>query len=187
SGVHAAVAHLIALGHRRIAYVAGPERYLHARARRAAWCGALAAAGLPAGTWRASDFSAASGATATRDLLAEPEPPTAIVYANDVMAIAGIAIAAECGVSVPERLSVIGFDDIPLAAHVRPALTTVRADPGAWGQAAARTLLTLVETGEVGDVSLDPAVLVVRQSSGPTSTPRRTAVDRRTGLKGQPL
>jgi DNA-binding LacI/PurR family transcriptional regulator len=160
------VEHLVGLGHRRIAHVAGPPAFVHATAREQAFVAALGRAGLEPVAIEVSDFTAAGGTAATRKLLALPEPPTAIVYANDRMAIAGIGAAHEAGVDVPGRLSVAGFDDSELAEFVHPALTTVRADPFAFGEAAARTLNQLVdEGGEVADVELPPARLVVRRST----------------------
>jgi DNA-binding LacI/PurR family transcriptional regulator len=173
-GIAAAVAHLIDMGHERIAHVAGPGHFLHGGARRGAWESALAAAGLAAGPCIVSDFSAAGGAQATRQLLDAHAPPTAIVYANDVMAIAGLAVARERGIDVPGQLSVTGFDDTELAAHVSPALTSVRTDPFGWGQAAARTLLDLVQGNSSADVEMPPAQLVIRASTVPPHRPRRT-------------
>jgi DNA-binding LacI/PurR family transcriptional regulator len=114
-----------------------------------------------------SDFSALGGALATRELLSLTPRPTAIVYANDAMAIAGLAVANELGVRVPEELSVVGYDDIALSPHVHPPLTTLFVDALAWGAQAARTLLTFIEHHAAEDVLLPPATLVVRGSTGP--------------------
>lgn len=170
-GIAAAVAHLVALGHRRIAHVAGPAEFLHGTRRRAAWLKALTSAGLPAGPVVVGDFTASGGAAATRTLLDAPQPPTAIVYASDLMAIAGLAVAQERGLSVPGDLSITGFDDIELAAHVHPPLTTVRADPFGWGQDAARALLDLVAGHEVSDFQRPAPSVLHRQSTGPITTP----------------
>lgn len=165
--VRDAVRHLVELGHRDIAHVAGPHDLVHGRSRRDAFDAALAEAGLPAGPVVESDFSAESGGRATATLLDLEQRPTAIVYANDLMAMAGLAVAHERGLEVPRDLSVTGFDDTELAAHLRPALTTVRTDVVAWGRAAAACLLDLVD----GDLAADPpapeARLVVRRSTGP--------------------
>lgn len=171
SGIAAAVAHLVALGHERIAHVAGPDHFLHSVARREAWAQAMAAAGLPAGRCVRSDFSASGGARATHELLDGDEVPTAIVYGNDLMAIAGLAVAAERGVEVPARLSVTGFDDTELAGYLSPALTSVRTDPLGWGRTAAGSLLHLVDGDAPGDVDLPPAQLVVRASTAPPPHP----------------
>lgn len=181
-GVAQAVRHLVSLGHRHIAHVAGPAEFLHGSGRQAAWSEALAAADVVRGPIVASDFSAAGGAAATRALLAEPDPPTAIVYANDLMTLAGATVAHDMGFDVPARLSVTGFDDSELAAHVHPPLTTVRTDVLTWGRTAAEVLLALVEGEGAGDVQLPDSSLIVRSSTGPvpTTSRRRRTPDRPT-------
>jgi DNA-binding LacI/PurR family transcriptional regulator len=174
-GVEAAVEHLVGLGHRRIAHVAGPQAMVHACSRREAWAGALAAAGLPDDLWVEADFSAGSGAAATRQLLALAEPPTAIVYANDLMAMSGMSVAVGRGVDVPGSLSVTGYDDMELAAHLQPSLTTVSTDVTAWGRGAASRLLELIDRAPLTPVDLPPARLVVRSSTGPAPRPARPA------------
>jgi DNA-binding LacI/PurR family transcriptional regulator len=171
-GIAAAVRHLAELGHRRIAHVAGPAHFLHGARRARAFLDTLADLGLPAGPVVESDFSAAGGAAATRTLLAEP--PTAIVYSNDLMAIAGLSVAVECGLSVPAQLSVTGFDNTDLAGYVSPALTSVRTDPYLWGRKAAEALLDLIEGGTVDDVPVPAAQLVTRASTAPPPPEVRT-------------
>ena len=166
-GIRAAVEHLAALGHTRIAHVAGPSVLLHGVSRRRAWEDAMAAAGLDARVCVEADFSAASGAAATRNLLDLAERPTAVVYANDLMAVAGMSVASERGLRLPDDLSVTGFDDTTLAAHVHPALTTVTADALEWGRTAARLLLKRVDGHRPDDVELPPGRLVVRKSTAP--------------------
>lgn len=171
-GIVEVVEHLVGLGHRRIAHVTGPPGFVHATARELAFVAGLRREGLEPAAIEVSDFTAAGGTAATRRLLALPEPPTAIVYANDRMAIAGIGAAHEAGLSVPDDLSVAGFDDSELAEFVHPALTTVRADPFAFGEAAARTLNQLIDgDGQVADVELPPARLVVRRSTAAPAVP----------------
>ena len=166
-GITAAVEHLLALGHTRIAHVAGPSDMVHGRSRREAWAAALARAGLAEGPCVPSDFSAEAGAAATRALLDLDVPPTAIVYANDLMAIAGLSVAAARGIVVPEQLSITGYEDTELAAHVQPPLTTVSSDVIGWGRAAARRLLELVDQRPPTAIDLAPPTLVVRGSTGP--------------------
>ncbi|HET9381560.1 MAG TPA: LacI family DNA-binding transcriptional regulator [Streptomyces sp.] len=165
--VREAVRHLVELGHRDIAYVAGPDEYVHARRRRQAWSDSLAEAGLPEGTLLPGGFTAEGGARATRRLLERPTPPTAIVYGNDLSATAGTAVAQDAGLRLPQDLSVVGFDDVPLASYTNPPLTTCRANPVSWGRASARALVELIETGTTADMELEPAALVVRGSTGP--------------------
>jgi LacI family repressor for deo operon, udp, cdd, tsx, nupC, and nupG len=169
-GIAAAVEHLVGLGHRHIAHVAGPDEFVHGVSRREAWAGALSAAGLPEGPCVVSDFSAQGGADATKALLDRLDPPTAIVYANDLMAIAGMAAAAARGLDVPGDLSITGFDDTEVTAHLQPALTTVRTDAYAWGQAAAVQLMAVIDGRETNNVGLSPPHLVIRASTAPPRT-----------------
>ena len=168
-GVCQAVRHLIALGHRRIAHVGGASSYVHSAARRRAWEDEMRAHGLEPRLFVEGDFTGEGGARATRRLLAQGPRPTAIVYANDLMAISGMSAAIDAGLTLPDQLSVVGFDDIPLAAYVRPALTTVRQDAADWGRAAARSLVALVEGEPLPAVALNPMTFVERSS---TSVPR---------------
>jgi DNA-binding LacI/PurR family transcriptional regulator len=170
-GVRDAVRYLAALGHKRIGYVHGTPGYVHTESRHAAWRIALRDAGLRPGPVEAGDFTGPGGAKATRRLLKLPDPPTAIVYANDIMAISGIGAAHQLGVRVPEDLSVVGFDDVPLAAHVSPPLTTVRQEVVPWGRAAADVLVAVVEKVVLPQPVLDAPRLVVRKS---TDNPRPT-------------
>lgn len=168
-GIVAAVEHLLALGHTRIGHVAGPASMVHGQSRRRAWAETLRTAGLPEGPCVEADFSAEDGAAATRQLLDLPEPPTAIVYANDVMAIAGLAVAAARGIDVPGQLSVVGYEDTELGAHLQPPLTTVSTDVIGWGRAAAKRLLELVDQAPPTDSPLESPQLVVRGSTGPAT------------------
>ncbi|GAA0455361.1 LacI family transcriptional regulator [Paractinoplanes deccanensis] len=168
-GIVAAVRHLQELGHRRIAHVGGPAHFLHAAIRKDAW-----ERTTEDGPYVEADFSAAGGAQATRALLESGQRPTAIVYANDLMAIAGMAVAQEYGIAVPAQLSVTGFDNTELAGYVSPPLTTVRTDPYLWGREAAQALLDLIEGGDRhGDIPVPPAQLVVRGSTAPTGGTER--------------
>jgi DNA-binding LacI/PurR family transcriptional regulator len=163
-GVAAAVHHLAELGHTRIAHVAGRADLLHGAHRRAAWSEAMTELGLGTDLVVVADFTAAAGARATHGLLRGDEPPTAIVYANDAMAIAGLTVAHELGFAPPRDLSLVGYEDSELAAHVYPSLTSVRSDPVSWGRTATRALLDAIE-GRTADVELEPARLIVREST----------------------
>jgi DNA-binding LacI/PurR family transcriptional regulator len=166
-GIRAAVDHLISLGHTRIAHVSGPLHLVHGRSRRGAWSDALSDAGLPEGTCVEADFSAESGARAMGTLLDLDERPTAVVFANDLMAMAGLSLALSRGVSVPGDLSITGFDDIEISAHLQPSLTSVHTDVVAWGRAAATRLLELIDDVEdPTPADLPEARLVVRSSTG---------------------
>src|SRR5664280_1632063 len=170
-GIVAAVEHLVALGHQRIAHVSGPSELVHSVSRRTAWMRAVSDAGLPPGPCITADFSAQGGADATTALLGLNEPPTAIVYANDLMAIAGMSTAISLGVEVPGQLSVTGFDDAPLSAYIQPALTTVRTDVVGWGRAAAEQLLSVVDREAVREIDLPAPEFVIRASTAPPCQP----------------
>ena len=166
-GIREIVRHLVGLGHTRIAHVAGPAQMVHGRSRRQAWSEGLAASGLPEGPCIEADFSAESGAAAMRQLLDLQPRPTAVVFANDLMAMAGLSLAIASGVSVPSDISITGFDDIELAAHLQPPLTTVNTDVVAWGRAAANALLELIDHQPLAPHHLPDSRLVLRSSTGP--------------------
>lgn len=166
AGIDALVEHLLGLGHRRIAHVSGDERMLHGLLRRERFERAVRSAGLDP-LVVPTDFSPEQGAEATKTLLDAAEPPTAIVYGNDPMAIAGMSVAHERGLRLPHDLSITGLDGSQIGTYVYPMLTTLDNDPAGWGIAAATALLRLVEDGEPADVALPPARLVVRASTAP--------------------
>ncbi|HET6302737.1 LacI family DNA-binding transcriptional regulator [Microbacterium sp.] len=170
AGIRHAVEHLADLGHREIAHVAGPETMLHATRRARAFVEAARAHGMRARVVT-TDFSAAEGAAATRALLEGDDPPTAIVYSNDHMAVAGLGIAQRLGLTVPRDLSITGFDDTDLGHHLHPALTSVATDARAWGAVAARTLLDALAGAPPTHLDLDEPTLVIRESTG--AAPRR--------------
>ncbi|MFE6894604.1 LacI family DNA-binding transcriptional regulator [Streptomyces sp. NPDC057694] len=166
AGVREVAAHLRELGHRRIAYVAGPAELQHTRLRLTAFEEAL---GFAPSAVLHTDFSEAAAVAATQELLARAERPTALVYANDSMAVCGIGTAQRAGLRVPEDLSVVGYDNLPLGRWLHPRLTTVDQQVQRVGAAAARALLA--RCGEdVPDAPLDGRPgLVVRESTGPAT------------------
>ncbi|WHT19890.1 LacI family DNA-binding transcriptional regulator [Crossiella sp. CA-258035] len=121
-----AARHLVELGHRRIGFVCGPARSLPSRLKRAGWSAALEEAGLPADPALVAHapYGAAGGAAAMAGLLDGPRP-TAVICSSDHMALGALREAHRRGLSVPRELSIVGFDDIPLAAYCSPALTTL--------------------------------------------------------------
>lgn len=169
-GIRAAVAHLADLGHRRIAHVGGPGRMLHGSRRRNSFEDAMRELGLAYNIVVETDFSAADGARATMELLARTDRPTAIVYSNDPMAIAGLGVAQRAGLDVPGDLSITGFDGSDVGAYLHPSLTTVTTTAHQWGAAAASVLLRSIDGEHVADVDLEPARLVIRDSSAPPRT-----------------
>lgn len=171
AGSRLATEHLLELGHTRVQHLAGPERYLEAAARRAGFADAMARAGLSAGETLAGDWSAASGFAAATRL---HPATTAVVAANDQMAIGLLAALADAGRRVPEEVSVVGFDDVPEAAFVRPALTTVHQDFALVGRRAVEVLLAQLDpdadTGADAAVAVIPPRLVVRASTAPPAS-----------------
>jgi len=161
-GAALAARHLVELGHRRIAHLAGPADWLESAARDAGVDRALAAAGLePLARWR-GDWSAASGAAAAPAVaraFASQNAPTAIIAANDQMALGLIGGLRAAGLDVPRQLSVTGFDDNADAAFYSPPLTTVRLDLAGEARRAIATAL-----GEA-DPPLPAAPLLVRRDS----------------------
>lgn len=172
SGIRAAVDHLVGHGHRRVAYVSGPEDRVHTVHRRRVFEDALAAHGLTPSHSLVSDFTAAGAVAAIGALLADRNRPTAVLFANDSMAVAGLSAARRLGVDVPGELSVIGHDDLPLGELVYPQLTTVRQDLVGLGRAAALVLLASLGEVDAEPVDVRPPELVVRESTGPA--PDRT-------------
>jgi LacI family transcriptional regulator len=168
-----AVAHLYALGHRRIATITGPLDLWPAAERLAGYRTELARRRLRRRPEYevAGDFFAASGAAGMRRLLDLPSPPTAVFVAGDAMAIAAMQAATDTGRTVPGDVAVVGFDDIDAAAMVRPGLTTIAQDYRRFGTTAAAVLAELAAaptTDEPRSVLL-PTRLVVRESSGGTA------------------
>ncbi|MEU8530166.1 MULTISPECIES: LacI family DNA-binding transcriptional regulator [Streptomyces] len=163
------VDYLAALGHRRIAHLAGLPAFQHTQRRIRAVRDSARRLGLTAVSLP-TDFSDAEGAAATRTLLARPERPTAIIYDSDVMAVAGLGVAAEMGVSVPGELSVVSFDDSALARIVHPSLTALSRDTFALGEQVATALLAVVDDqAATGDTKNPTPRLTVRESTAPPS------------------
>lgn len=165
-GVAETVRHLLSLGHRRVAMVAGPRDLVHGARRADALRAVLAEAGLEPAAVIETDFTPLAAANATAELLVAGSRPTAIVYGNDVAAAAGISVIRGLGLDVPGDVAVCGFDDAEIARWTVPSLTTVTTDPARWGAAAATTLLDLLAGEHVEDRDLEPARLVVRDSTG---------------------
>ena len=161
------IGHLADLGHRHIGRVTGLPRYWHTQARTAALADAAAEAGIEI-TVAEADYSGPAGARATRELLSlRPAPPTAILYDNDVMAVAGQGEAQRLGVEVPGGLSIVAWDDSALCELVHPALTALRHDVASVGAEAARRLSNLA-AGTSAEGFAEPApTLIPRASTAP--------------------
>ena len=153
------LAYLAALGHRRIARVAGPAHFVHTRERGEAFTAAAAELGLDGVPCVYTDYSGEDGARATRRLLSGSSRPTAIVYDNDVMAVAALSVTQEMGVPVPGELSLVAWDDSELCRLVHPALTAVSRRVMEYGERAAAALLSLIDGTTVPDLQLQPPAL----------------------------
>ena len=178
AGGLAATRHLIDLGHRRVGVITGPEDMLCSLARLDGFRSALGMAGITAdpALVRYGDFHVASGRTHALDLLRTPDRPTAIFAGSDLQALGVLEAARLLGLQVPEDLSVVGYDDIPLAQWSSPALTTVNQPLVQMAEEAAQMLLRL-RGSERSDAQPDTRIefgtrLVVRDS---TTTPKNAA------------
>jgi len=168
-GVRLALAHLHALGHRRIGHIAGSLRTLPGRARLDAFVDESARLGLdlPDAYIRPGDFSSASGYREEVALLALAEPPTAIVAGSDLMALAALQAIWDSGRRPGADVAVVGFDDIEAAALAHPPLTTIRQAREDIGTAAAELAVGLLaEDGRAERDEILPVELVVRGSTG---------------------
>lgn len=170
SGGLAATEHLLALGHRRIALIAGPPRLLCSRARFDGYRAALEGAGLTVDDRLVvpGDFHPESGFTGCDTLLDLPEPPTAVFAASDQMALGAIEALRRRGLRVPEDMSVVGFDDLPEVRWSAPPLTTVRQPLADMGKLAVHTVLRLARDEPPDSTRVELGTdLVVRSSTAP--------------------
>ncbi|HYM79807.1 MAG TPA: LacI family DNA-binding transcriptional regulator [Candidatus Limnocylindria bacterium] len=175
-GAATVVRHLLALGHRRIATVVGPERNVDARQRLGGYRASLENAGIPLDPdlELTGDFTEFSGYAAARALLQLVPRPTAVFVGNDKMAVGVMGAVSDAGLKVPDDLAVVGFDDIEMARYLTPPLTTVHVDAFRLGECAVEKLLRLTRDGQ-GPVRHEvmPATLVVRGSCGASSADAR--------------
>ncbi|HEY5895609.1 MAG TPA: LacI family DNA-binding transcriptional regulator [Chthoniobacterales bacterium] len=169
-GVRLATQHLIDLGHKQIAYIAGPRGWLASRDRRQAWTQTMRSAGLEPGPCEEGDWSAESGYEAAIRLLDSSSSRfTAIMVANDHMALGALRALHAKGLHVPGQLSVVGFDDLPESQFFQPPLTTVHHDFAWQGERCVEMLFRAInrEAAEPTRQVQRPG-LVIRES---TATP----------------
>lgn len=165
--------YLRALGHRRIAHVSGPPEFEHT-ALRIDRVRAFADAGDDPDDRTESvptDYSAEAGAAATRRLLSAATRPTAIVFDNDVLAVAGLGVASEMGVRVPQDVSIVSFDDSAMIRLVRPAITSLTRDTVELGQRAAVLLREQIESDAPLPSRPGPELTLSVRESTARSTP----------------
>jgi DNA-binding LacI/PurR family transcriptional regulator len=167
-----AMRYLIRLGHRRIARISGPARLSHTRERNRAFAELATRANLDDADILSTDFTGEAGARATRALLTRPVPPTAIVYDNDIMAVAGLGVAAELGIQVPREVSILAWDDSPVCEITHPPLSAMKRDVPGLGAAAARLVLDVVNRTAQASASIEGPrpILLPRGSTGPAGT-----------------
>ncbi|TDT98398.1 LacI family transcriptional regulator [Streptomyces sp. 846.5] len=168
----AATRHLLELGHRRIGVISGPARMMCSRARTDGYRAALETAGIAydPGLVREGDFHHEAGHVAGLELLRLPDRPTAVFTGNDLQALGLYEAAREIGLRIPEDLSVVGFDDLPLARWVGPPLTTVRQPLTEMAEVATRMVLDLARGRRPSTLRVDLATSLVERSS--TMRPR---------------
>jgi DNA-binding LacI/PurR family transcriptional regulator len=168
-GIDEAVRHLAALGHRRIAYVGGPRTLRSAKRRLSGFTRSIKRClGVQPAAVLEGDFKLEGGRRAATDILAHPSRQTAVVVANDLMALGVMQECRSAGLIVPRDLSVVGFDDIALAALSDPALTTVSLSRQTLGRRAVEALIaTIGHPHRIGiEIPIETS-LVVRASTGP--------------------
>jgi DNA-binding LacI/PurR family transcriptional regulator len=159
-----AVRYLAALGHTRIGRVAGLDQLVHTTQRTAAFRGVTQELGLWAEVLE-TDYSAESGARATRRSLSAPDPPTAIIFDSDLLAVTGLGVAQHMGFSVPDDLSIVGWDDSLISQVVHPPLTAITRDIAAYGATATKHLLAAIEGRAIENVETRRGDLTPRGST----------------------
>ncbi len=172
------VRHLVECGHRRIAFITGPDDNFDARERLRGYRDSMARLLPAAKLWvLAGDFSEASGHAAGSAIAASAERPDAVFAANDMMALGCLFAFNQAGIAVPGKIALVGFDDIPLARYVYPPLTTMRVDIAELG---ARALSALLDAGgdtPKEDNSFMPKLMVRASSGAGTGSGRRVRSD----------
>jgi LacI family transcriptional regulator len=183
AGIDEAVRHLVSLGHRRIAHVAGASRIPSGVIRREAFLDSMARhlPGEPATAVFEGDFRLDGGRRAASEILSAGELPTAVVVANDMMALGAMQEFHAAGLQVPRDISVVGFDDIAFAVLAEPQLTTICLPRAELGRRAVEALMMTIEHPDQRGVEINiPTYLVTRGSTGP-APPRESKSSSRAG------
>ncbi|MFN5688675.1 LacI family DNA-binding transcriptional regulator, partial [Bradyrhizobium sp.] len=174
AGMRLAVDHLVALGHRRIGHVAGPQEISTGARRRAGFEASIADSGLSLGDApieAATAYTRAAGREAGLRLLGRKARPTAIVAANDLLALGVYDALAASGLTCPADVSVVGHNDMPFVDLVSPPLTTVRIAQREMGATAARLLLARIRSPDAANehVVLQPELIIRASTARPRS------------------
>jgi DNA-binding LacI/PurR family transcriptional regulator len=173
NGMRQAVDHVLGLGHKRVAFISGPLDLQSARTRRQAFLDGMRARGLKPDPKlvREGTHTAEGGQHAMTTILRNPKRPTAVVCSNDWTAIGALHALGAAGLRVPADVSLVGFDDIPLASYTNPPLTSVRVSPADVGSTAFDAVFRLIDGQRLeGDIYQVPTKIVIRDS---TAKPRR--------------
>ncbi len=162
---------LIAFGHCRIGLINAAPHYMFAHHREQGWRAALGAAGLPPGPLRHAEPSEEAGFTLMRALLAEREPPSAVLCATDRLAVGALHAASQAGLRVGHDISLIGYDDLPMASCTEPKLTTIEQPVARAGARMVEMLLALLGgAAPATQQDIWTARLIPRGSDGPAPT-----------------
>jgi len=176
SAGHELALHLLGLGHRRFGYLRGLAGHLSAEDRFEGFKRALARAGLDPSAYRAEqgNFTFRSGVDLAQALLTADDRPTALVCANDDMAVGALFSAHRIGLDIPGDVSIVGFDDTPISEIIWPPLTTIHHPIKTLGYTAARMLVERIKGGGNDPrTEIVPHRLVVRDTSGPAGPLRQ--------------
>jgi DNA-binding LacI/PurR family transcriptional regulator len=168
AGAGKIISYLATLGHRRILRISGPQDLLHTAARTEAIAAAAGAAGLTVNVL-AADYSGEAAAQLTRRSLSAGNRPTAVIYDNDLMAVAGLGVAAEMNVAVPTALSIVAWEDSPLCQVVRPTMTVLQRNVTEFGVRAVRLLFEQIDGRPPRSVQNVNSTLVIRESTAPAA------------------
>lgn len=171
AGAREATTHLIAQGHQRIAFITGPAHSITSKERCQGYLQALEQANLSNPLILPGDFRPESGYQAGKMLLAIKPRPTAVFACNDMMAIGVIKAVNEAGLSIPQDIALVGFDDIPIASYLRPSLTTVAIPMYQIGKVAMDVLCQALRGQTPPPITWLELKLIVRESSGQSSLP----------------
>ena len=165
-GAQMATQHLIAAGHRHIAFIGGPPGLMSVQERRIGFTRAMAEAKLPIAAEDVflQDYSRAFGNQAAQAIIALKRRPSAIFASSDYLAIGVLSALQQAGLSVPDDMSLVGFDDMPFAELVNPPLTTIRQPVPQMGRIAFQLLLALMNGEDAAPITRLPVELVQRKS-----------------------
>jgi DNA-binding LacI/PurR family transcriptional regulator len=170
-GARIATEHLLGLGHETVWHISGPSDWFESSERIEGWREALSEAGAPAPKLLRGDWSAASGYMAAQELLKLDPSATAVFAANDQMALGFMHALYERGMTAPDPISIVGFDDIPESGFFSPSLTTVRQDFDEMGRRGVEMLVTMLEGGTIGSdrvETITPELVLRASSAAPT-------------------